>query len=91
MTGWGGRAVFVGAWPAAERRVVEAAVRSVEEYLGAPLPSAWRFEKTAGGYLVSQAALLLRRRGAGTVGKLVGLVLEAAEFAAPPGGVDGGK
>lgn len=85
MRGEGRRVVFVGAWSAAERRVVEAAARSVEEYLGAPLPSGWRFEKSGGVFVVSQPSLLLGRARASTVGELVGRVREAAEFAAPFG------
>ena len=83
MKGAGARVTFVGAWPAAERGVLVAAARSVEEYLGAQLPTRWRFERSGGGYLVSQPSLLLSRARAGTVSGLVGRIREAAEFAAP--------
>lgn len=79
----GARVTFVGRWGPAERSLVGAAAASVEEFLGAALPSPWRFEKSEGCYLVSQPALLLRRARAATVAELVGRVREAAEFAAP--------
>lgn len=83
MSAGGARVTFVGRWEPGERRVVAGAAASVEEYLGSPLPSRWRFEKAGGRYLVSQPSLLLRRSRAATLGELVGRVREAAEFAAP--------
>lgn len=74
---------FVGRWPGRERRLVEAAVASAEEFLAAPLRTPWTFERSEGGYAVSQPALLLRRSRAATLDELVGRIAESAEFAAP--------
>lgn len=74
---------FVGRWPGRERRLVEAAVASAEEYLAARLQTLWTFERSEGGYVVSQPALLLRRSRASTLDELIRRIAESAEFAAP--------
>jgi hypothetical protein len=83
VVGNGPRVIFVGKWSPAERGVLEAAARSVEEYLGAEFASPWRFEKGEGGYRVSQPALLLRRARAASLVEPARCMREAADFATP--------
>jgi hypothetical protein len=74
---------FVGRWPRRERRIVVLAVASAEEFLAARFQTLWTFERSEGGYAVSQPALLLRRSWASTLDELIRRIAESAEFATP--------
>lgn len=75
---------FVGRWATAERRLVEAAVRAADDYLGACRPRPWVFEKKAGGeFSATQLSLFEGKLAAAKLHDLLEELRHAVAAATP--------